>query len=1055
MMRVVLWKELRDQRLPALILTALGVVVMMYVVPMWSAEHAASDFQIGVAACFAWACAMVTGSILFANESETHTLEFLDSLPRSRGQIWLSKFNVALLVTLMQIAILSIACCALNEGTQGKPVLLAIPILITLTGLHGLGCGIFGSVLSRTVLNAIGWALACLFTLFAIWGFCVGVLTMVLSLTLNAAGLDRNVEELQAIAAVAAGVLLMPTPILLSYFLYTRVDRKRRTSAQRIWRPHSIRPGWGVKSTLWLSFQQGKSFYLALLVVFLILSPLLFVSPWLAWPILTLVLGTATGVSVFADEQFLGSYKFLAEQRLPLGRIWWTKALSRFFAGGAIGLFLLLFGLLVLEILGEIQFGPNRSWGDQLRQHLREGEQLVQQFGGLNFIVSWFLYGLAFGHLAGMLVRKSFVAVAISLMASVIVISIWIPSLVSGGLHGWQFLAIPIGMLVLSRFLVWPWATERLYSTRTITCLVAALLLGVLWIAGSLAYRVWEVPAAEVPFDVAQFEGGFPKLEDNVGGNKVRQAASRMSNYLTANKVSLRDDQGGYSYAQSPVDPELQEVMTFAQKLAAVPFRGWLAGDKEFSTTLQSVCNAEWISLIREAADLTPGFVEDPRHGSMLMPTQNDYSGMGRLLAAHALQIQAEKKDDEAAFELLRETLAMARHVQTRAEPQYYWQGSAVEATTCRAIQQWAFVPSVRADLLQKALGELQRHEKLRPPYSESIKASYLQAMAEWTQGPVIMRHQQSGNDFEENVLNTLVSAARITPWEERRRERLMNEYYAIHLQGAELDYPTLKANFEKATAQYDRHDERAMITANFLPPVDTDGERALVLWRPFTKDLFFRHIRGPWTSMETYRFLRLTQLRATRIVLALLLYQKLQGRPAEKLADLVPNILPELPIDPYSNRPFQYRVSTGELIVWNSTPPEEGAPVWWEPHDDIVPAPGGMGMGGMPGMPAGSGGPPMPPAAGGAGMPPGGGAAGPAEAPPKPPPLPEKGKLRGSERIVQPGTGVVWSTGPDTFDNGGIRQNFQPDYAGHYGNSNMQSFDIIFLVPNVVAKKK
>ena len=87
--------------------------------------------------------------------------------------------------------------------------------------------------------------------------------------------------------------------------------------------------------------------------------------------------------------------------------------------------------------------------------------------------------------------------------------------------------------------------------------------------------------------------------------------------------------------------------------------------------------------------------------------------------------------------------------------------------------------------------------------------------------------------------------------------------------------------------------------------------------------------------------------------------------------------------------------------------------------------------------------------------MPPGGGAAGPDEAPSKPLPLPEKGKLRGSERIVQPGTGVVWSTGPDTFDNGGVRQNFQPDYAGHYGNSTMQSFDIIFLVPNVVAKKK
>src|SRR5579864_4081747 len=180
MMRVVLWKELREQRLPGLILTALGIGIMFFVVPMWGVGTAVTDFQIGVAACFAWACAMVTGAILFANESETHTLEFLDSLPRSRSQIWLAKFNVALLVTLIQIAIFSLACCALSDDVRGKYGLLAIPVLIILTGLQGLGCGIFGSVLSRTVLNAIGWSLACLFALFFIWGFTTGLLTLVI-----------------------------------------------------------------------------------------------------------------------------------------------------------------------------------------------------------------------------------------------------------------------------------------------------------------------------------------------------------------------------------------------------------------------------------------------------------------------------------------------------------------------------------------------------------------------------------------------------------------------------------------------------------------------------------------------------------------------------------------------------------------------------------------------------------------------------------------------------------------------------------------------------------
>jgi ABC-type transport system involved in multi-copper enzyme maturation permease subunit len=1059
MMRVVLWKELREQRLPALILTALGVAVMFFVVPMWAAEHAAADYQIGVAACFAWACAMVTGTILFANESETHTLEFLDSLPRSRSQIWLAKFNVALLITLIQIGVFSIGCCGLNEGARGKYGFLAIPILITLTGLHGLGCGLFGSILSRTVLNAIGWALACLFTLFFIWGFGVGVLMMALALLSSALERNENLDELQGIAAVVAGVLVMPLPILLSYYIYTGRDRKRGRSAQQIWRPQGLRPGWGVKSTLWLSFQQGKFFYLSLLIVFLILMPLLFVSPWLVWPVLTLILGTAAGVSVFADEQFLGSFRFLAEQRLPLGRIWWTKTLSRFFAGGAIGALLLILGLLVLEILGEIQFGPNRSWGEQLRQHLQEGEQVVRQMGGLLFIASWFIYGLAFGQLAGMLVRKSFVAVAISLMASVILLSVWIPSLVSGGLHGWQFLAIPVAMLVLSRLLVWPWATERLYSPRAIAGLTGALLLALLWIAGSLAYRVWEVPAAPVPFDVAQFEDGFPKLDDNLGGNKIRQAASRMAQSLATNHVSLREE-GGQTWGSSPAEPEPKPILSFSQQLDPVEFCGWTAGEGQFSQTLTKVCDPDWLALVREAADLPPGYVEDPRHGYLFTPAQNDYRGMGRLLAAHALQVQAEKKDHAGALELLRQALAMARHVQTRAEPHWYWQGAAAEASACRALQQWASVPEVPAELLQKALAELQRHEQLRPPYSESIKASYVQAKADLAQGPVILHYQQSDNGYEENVVSTLVSAARIAPWEMLRRNHLLNEYYALHLQGTDMDYPTLKANFDKATAPYDRNDERAMIIANFLPPVDSSGQRALDLWRPLTQDLFFRHIRGPYATMETYHFLRLTQVRATRIVLALLLYQKQHGQPAEKLSDLVPAILSEVPIDPYSNQAFRYRISSGELIAWSSTPPEEGSPVWWDPYDS-----GGMAPGaGMPGagMPGGAGGPPMPMDAGRPGLPPevvelaAPAILGPAAAwDALRRPLPEKGKLHGRERIVRPGTGLVWSTGPDTVDNGGVRQNFQPDYAGHYGNQSMAGYDIIFLVPNVVGKKK
>jgi hypothetical protein len=173
----------------------------------------------------------------------------------------------------------------------------------------------------------------------------------------------------------------------------------------------------------------------------------------------------------------------------------------------------------------------------------------------------------------------------------------------------------------------------------------------------------------------------------------------------------------------------------------------------------------------------------------------------------------------------------------------------------------------------------------------------------------------------------------------------------------------------------------------------------------------------------ETTRFLRLTQLRGAQLVVGLLLYQKRHsGKPAEQLADLVQDeILPAVPVDPYSNRPFQYRLSKGELIRWRPITAEAGGTDWWE-----EPAAVGMGMGAPDGGVAA------------AGMP-----------EPGPQALPEKGLPTGTHRIVRARWGVVWSTGPDGVDNGGQRQIADLERAGYFWNRT-NGEDIIFLAPPV-----
>src|SRR5262249_32907617 len=135
-----------------------------------------------------------------------------------------------------------------------------------------------------------------------------------------------------------------------------------------------------------------------------------------------------------------------------------------------------------------------------------DGIDHIRQMGRVTALSVWLVYGFAFGHLAGMLARKTFNAFAIALTAAATCLAIWLPSLFGGGLPAWQVFAVPVGALVLARALVWKWATERLYGRRSLNTLGACAALGLVFIGLALGNRVWEVPKVPEPFDVAGFE---------------------------------------------------------------------------------------------------------------------------------------------------------------------------------------------------------------------------------------------------------------------------------------------------------------------------------------------------------------------------------------------------------------------------------------------------------------------------------------------------------------------------------------------------------------------
>src|SRR5262249_43665334 len=150
--------------------------------------------------------------------------------------------------------------------------------------------------------------------------------------------------------------------------------------------------------------------------------------PLVYWPVVTLGMGVLCGVTVFADEQVQGSFRFLGDQRFPRGQIWLTKVTVRF--GIAVFAALLVLMPSVMREVVRGMGGPG-SLNRQFRMPVR-----VFQSGLMDelippwlFLTLWLVYGFSAGHLFGLLFRKQLVAFVVALGTGILFVSVWLPSL--------------------------------------------------------------------------------------------------------------------------------------------------------------------------------------------------------------------------------------------------------------------------------------------------------------------------------------------------------------------------------------------------------------------------------------------------------------------------------------------------------------------------------------------------------------------------------------------------------------------------------------------------
>jgi hypothetical protein len=921
MIRVLMWKEYREHRAIWLALALVGggglYGLSRLMEPVWGLSYNGSRESLqAVAVLFAWTYGLVCGAMLLANESESGTLIFLDMLPVRRIELWLVKSLFGLLLLLAQLAVLTGFVIGLGiVETSGQ--LLATLLAMLFFGLFALSWSLLFSARGENVLNVIGLAIV---------GQIAGVLAATILLMPVAVVLEtiwRDGDAGSKFLLLSLGALgLTVGPLFGSARLFSRLDRLRQPRARLSAAPPATASSSAIWSRmLWLSYVQMRRLLVGVLLFALVLGLLLPVIGPPAWPSLTLILGVLCGVTIWADEQLHASFRFLGDQRLPLGRVWIVKVGMRLVLA-VLAVIVLLLPSLILAVVHRL--GSNSPteqripfFADLLHSNL---VGTVVPTG--THLSMWLLYGFAVGHLCGLLFRKSLVAAVVSLGVAGMLVSLWLPSLLGIGLHFWQVAGVPLLLMAASWLLMPAWAADRLLARGTFVRLGSVLLAAGLWTVGALWYRVAEIPDVPDQFDMPAFTASIPSLnkEQNAAGLEIRAAWSEVD-HLTSE--TMNKPKGKPLFADLRANGE----NTLFIQILTVLDRGWPkhAAQSELSDWLDAKFKQEWYGHVEAAANHPVGVVEDVKLITFDSRTRSwgNVAFLNEILAVRGLQRQT-RGDPRTFVDHLRISLALSRNVQHRAPPDVARAGRRAEPIVVAALDRWLEKLSAHPELLERVRDILLEHEAQLPNDTDAVKAACLIAQNSLEFVPdklvdsEIGRHPLGSLEIRQAEIDLTALLWRI-PWERERHQRIVR----VVFQG------------------------------------DPRQQRQAEEWGGSALASLALRVRIPPRGKRDLALLHAAQLKA-----ALRLYQAKQGKLPATLQELVPVYLPAIPADPFDGKPFRYRVSQGEKLGWfdDAPPPAQPGP---RPPLGVPGPPPGMG-GGPPGqfgeMAAGGIPPPPPP---------------------------------------------------------------------------------------------
>jgi hypothetical protein len=944
--RAIVWKECREQRAVVAAVLAFGAL-SLYLTAQFADAATAGTLEGGgprelMAIALAYLAGAVSGAILLADEKEVGTLEFLDALPCRRRAVWAGKVVAGGLLAVGQgvvLALLAVGLGSIDERLGS----LAYGSLVVLVGVLSYAWGVFGGALARSTLGAV--FLGCVASVAT--GL---VLAVPFVVVFGARGFARPFG-LPLIAYYACWV---GAGLAGSAVLFTGVDR-RRAAARRPARSGAgagAGPGAGreptpkprlagLRALSWLTVRQAVFVALGSTAAALVVGAVMLApesEPLFIWPGVTLALGVLAGVTTVGEEQVRGVARFWAERRLPLGRLWLVK--TGFHFALAVGAALVI-GVFVIAASPAVPF---RS---RLTLVLRP------EFG--RFLFLGLVYGFVVGHLAAMLFRKTVVAGLVATVTAATLAGLIVPSMIGGGAAAWQVWGPAAVLLATARLLLYPWATDRVTTRGPVVRAAGGTALALAVLGAGLVYRVVEIPPAADRLAESGFADDLPSFEGNKIGRDVKGAAAQY-------RGAADNAQTLYPGARPAggVRPRRGPTTQAGDPLARVARGGWTVESAALDPWLDRVFAADWPKALLDVADRPPGVYEDPRDLDYFT-APDSFDNLGEMtLALRARGMQRLAAGDPAAFpRLLRAGLAAARTGR-------YGGGLLAAATALECEQvllggvaEWLDRQDGGRDVLRDLLAYLARHEADMPVGTadafwaeQIILRNTMDRIGSWLPRQLDPHPDRlDGPDARAEAESSLVAFAWHIPWERARRERLLRVQSGQRVEAGWLSALHIPARWRQG---FEGMNQVA------------DADRRGAALRRFA-----------------------------RIQVAVRLFDLERGALPPDLAALVPDYLPAVPDDPYTGRPFGYRVSAGEPIVAGSAFPGREGYVGFRAAQSLAHPLGGLPsvwtiLGTLNPVPARRGAPIVPPV--------------------------------GREQYVPPGVGILWSAGPDGRDDGGWR---------------------------------